>query len=92
MGACLGGPRYIATNPPRGVGTDGTNPPLGGSMHILYSDTAELVGYIERSVWRRTVKPERLNVLPKAQGVKDSKQESQPTAGAELASKMKHVF
>ena len=34
-GACLGGPRYIATNPPGGVGTGGTNPPLGGSMPIL---------------------------------------------------------
>ena len=31
-GACLGGPRYIATNPPGGVGTGGTNPPLGTSM------------------------------------------------------------
>ena len=31
-GACLGGPRYIATNPPGGVGTGGTTPPLGGSM------------------------------------------------------------
>ena len=33
--AAAGGPRYIATNPPRGVGTGGTNPPLGTSMTIV---------------------------------------------------------
>ena len=27
-GACLGGPRYMATNTPWGVGTGGTTPPL----------------------------------------------------------------
>ena len=33
------GPRYIATNPPRGVGTGGTTPPLATSMHCRSSNT-----------------------------------------------------
>ena len=35
-GACLGGPRYIATTPPGGVGTGGTKPPLGTCIYSQY--------------------------------------------------------